>query len=137
MTLWTFPMPLIRHFPKPLMKPGFKTGAHTRSLPVKRSRLAIEQGCLRYTHLNGALTTLNVDELISAELRVLRGETYWYLNDANGSVALIPEVCPQIGILRRYLSALRGFNYDGLVRFDADYDTELQLWPVEREKRRA
>ncbi|TCS41649.1 hypothetical protein [Reinekea marinisedimentorum] len=95
-----------------------------------QSRLHIEFGELTYYRSNGAITRLEIDDLRLAELRVINGEVYWYLEDQSGAFALIPETMTSIGLLRRYLSNWRGFNYDGLLRFDTEQQTRLQLWPL-------
>lgn len=95
------------------------------------SRLHIEFGELSYYRSNGAVTRIEIDDLRLAELRVIKQEVYWYLEDQSGSFALIPERIENIGVLRRYLSNWRGFNYDGLLRFDVEQQTRLQLWPFE------
>jgi hypothetical protein len=97
--------------------------------PGKNS-LKIESGDLFYIRANGALTRLEIDDLRLAELKVLNQELYWYLEDQSGAFALIPESVDGIGTLRRYLSSWRGFNYDGLLRFDTEHQSRLQLWPL-------
>ncbi|MFT4674365.1 MAG: hypothetical protein ACI9RY_001133 [Reinekea sp.] len=92
--------------------------------------LHIEAGELIYYRPSGAITRVVIDELARAELRQIRNQMYWYLLDQSGAFALIPETCTQLGLLRRYLSAFRGFNYDGLLRFDPSIDQDLLLWSV-------
>jgi len=97
--------------------------------PVVRI-LHIEEGALSYYRKNGAVTRIEVDDLKLAELRTINGQLFWYLVDHTDAFALIPESVPEIGILRRYLSTWRGFNYDGLLRFDPEEADYLQLWPL-------
>jgi hypothetical protein len=92
--------------------------------------LVIEQGRLTYVRSTGATSVIEIDSLHLAEVRVLRGEVYWYLEDESQAFVLIPESTKSIGLLRRYLSSWRGFNYDGLLSFDITAQTELRLWPL-------
>ena len=92
--------------------------------------LHIEAGELIYYRPSGAITHVVIDELSRAELRQINHQLYWYLLDQNGSFALIPEACSQFGLLRRYLLSFRGFNYDGLLRFDPSIDQRLLLWSM-------
>ncbi|WP_196157098.1 hypothetical protein [Reinekea sp. G2M2-21] len=92
--------------------------------------IRIEQGVLVYVRENGALTQIDIDQLRLAELRVLNQGLYWYLVDEQGNFVLLPESLADIGVVRRYLSSWRGFNYDGLLRFDASQQQTLRLWPL-------
>jgi len=92
--------------------------------------LHIEAGQLSYYRPNGAITRIYIDDLTHAELRQINSQLYWYLLDQSGAFALIPEAGTQIGLLRRYLSSWRGFNYDGLLRFDPSTDQRLLLWSL-------
>ncbi len=96
--------------------------------------ILIEQGTLSFYRANGALTLIEIDDLVSAEIRVLQGDIYWLLIDKNDNMALIADDNPDIGQVRRYLSQWRGFNYDGLLRFDKDHQSSLQLWPIAQTK---
>ncbi len=96
--------------------------------------LFIDQGVLRHYRANGALTQIVIDDLKLAELRVIKGITYWYLEDNQQAFALIPETLDEIGLIRRYLSLWRGFDYDGLLKFESEHDQSLQLWPLRVEK---
>lgn len=98
--------------------------------PESQGELSIERGRLTYLRSNGALTCIEIDALALAELRVLRGEVYWYLEDEHQAFVLIPETTNGLGNVRRYLSAWRGFNYHGLLNFDLTQQTELRLWPL-------
>jgi hypothetical protein len=91
----------------------------------------IEKGVLFYYRPNGVVTRIEIDDLKRVELKVLKFEIYWHLIDTQDNFALIPESVSDIGILRRYLSNWRGFNYDGLLRFDWTKQTRMQLWPIE------
>lgn len=98
----------------------------------QESKVQIDLGELSYYRSNGALTRIDIDDLSCAELRVIANEVYWYLEDKSGAYVLVPEQCSGIGELRRYLSSWRGFNYDGLLRFDMARQVKLQLWPLEQ-----
>lgn len=98
--------------------------------PAKR--LFIEDGILYYYRDKGAVSCCDVDHLQSAWLRTVNHDIYWYLIDQKGGFVLIPESTLGIGLLRRYLSSWRGFNYDGLCRFDPVTEREIQLWPLQR-----
>lgn len=106
---------------------------------VKPAReLHIEHGRLFYYRSNGALTCIEIDDLTYADIRTIQQQNYWFLEDKYGAFALIPESCPQIGLIRRYLSQWRGFNYDGLLKFDDSDSSQVQLWPLpayEKKKR--
>lgn len=100
--------------------------------------LHIEQGRLFYYRPNGALTCIEIDDLAYADIRTIQQQNYWFLEDKFGAFVLIPESCAQIALLRRYLSQWRGFNYDGLLRFDGSEKSLVQLWPLpayEKKKR--
>ena len=90
----------------------------------------IKDGQLIHRRSNGALTCVDIDDLRRAELRVLEQQLYWYLEDQRGAFALIAERTEGIGRVRRYLSSWRGFDYDGLLRFDSEQQSHLQLWPM-------
>ena len=105
-----------------------------KSVTTPVRSILIEHGTMTYFRANGALTILEIDDLSRAEIRVLRGEIYWLLTDKYDNIALIADSNPDIGILRRYLSHWRGFNYDGLLRFDKDRQSSLQLWPIAQTK---
>lgn len=96
------------------------------------TRLHIEDGTLYYYREKGALTRLQIDALKYCELRVIFGEVYWYLVDEANAFALIPERYSDIAKVRQYLSQWRGFNYDGLCRFEPEAQASLQLWPLPR-----
>jgi hypothetical protein len=102
-----------------------------RSEKKAARHLLIEHGELSYFRNKGAVTRIQIDSLVLAKLKVIDVDIYWYLEDDEGNFVLIPESIPEIGQLRRYLSAWRGFNYDGLLNFDITQQTEVQLWPIE------
>ena len=104
-----------------------------KSAATPARSLLIEQGRLYFYRANGALTMIELDDLEKAELRVLHSHIYWLLTDKYHNEALIPDNNPDIGYLRRYLAQWRGFNYDGLLRFDSAQQSQLQLWPIEKQ----
>jgi hypothetical protein len=103
----------------------------TMTTPVaEQPSVKIEQGILYYYRHNGALSCCEIDHLQSAWLRTIRGEIYWHLIDQTGAFVLLPESTPGLGLVRRYLSSWRGFNYNGLCRYEPASDHVLQLWPL-------
>lgn len=96
--------------------------------------ILIEDGILYYYRPGGALSRCDIDDLGAATLKVLNDEVYWHLIDNQGAFVLIPERCPDIGRLRRYLSTWRGFNYDGLLSFDPEREGETLLWPLQQQR---
>lgn len=96
--------------------------------------ILIEEGRLYYYRQGGAVSCCEIDDLGAATLKVLNNELYWHLIDNQGQFVLIPESCPGIGRLRRYLSLWRGFNYDGLLNFDPEQHQELLLWPLQQKR---
>lgn len=94
--------------------------------------LRLEHGILSYFRPGEIVTRLDIADLTCVELRKVRGKIYWYLVDRSNCFAIIPEDCPDIRTIRRYLSQWTGFDYDGLIRFDTTQESTLQLWPFKQ-----
>lgn len=92
--------------------------------------LMIHGGLLCYCRINGTLSCIELDALMSVELRALRENIYWHLQDELGNFVLVPEATPGVDLLRRHLSSWRGFDYTGLCGFDPQRQQRLALWPL-------
>lgn len=96
----------------------------------------IEHGELHWYRNKGVLTRIIIDDLKQVSVFTYNNQVYWHLIDQYENAAIIPEETMGMPIIRQYLSSWRGFDYDGLLRYEP-LSESVQLWPIRSLKRRA
>ncbi|MEJ2066349.1 MAG: hypothetical protein P8X74_24225 [Reinekea sp.] len=72
------------------------------------------------------LKTMTTPVAEQPSVKIEQGILYYYRH--NGALSCWST--PGLGLVRRYLSSWRGFNYNGLCRYEPASDHVLQLWPL-------
>ncbi|WP_394170031.1 hypothetical protein [Saccharospirillum alexandrii] len=88
---------------------------------------------LVYRRASGARTELDLADLTRVSVFAdASGQCFWHIEGKGCTEAIVPVDVPGESLIRQYLSQWRGFDYDGLVRFVSEGQSQghRQLWPL-------